>query len=235
MPMIEAHTVKAFDDDMDVLRASVAELGGWAERCVSDAVHALRRIDGTSAARAIACASRVKSLAREVEQRGICLIALRAPRADDLREVLTAMKVVDLVERIAAHGRSIAASVAALEGGRTMTAPPAMRSLSDLSTDAIRSALDAFSARDADALPGVCEASDRAETLYGTLLDDCLARMRQEPRAIGAAAAVLFAGRSLARTADQAAEIARAVHFSVTGDRRPDRRRPHADLLACGA
>jgi phosphate uptake regulator len=46
---------------------------------------------------------------------------------------------------------------------------------------------------------------------------------------------LLFAGRSLARIADQAAGIARAVHFSVTGDRRPGHRREHADLLACGA
>jgi phosphate transport system protein len=233
--MIEAHTVKAFDDDMDELRASVAELGGWAETCVGDAVYALQRVDGAVAARAIACAGRVKSLAREVEQRGIRLIALRAPRADDLREVLTAMKVVDLIERIAAHGRSIAASVAALEGGRTITAPPAMRNLAALSTEAIRNALDAFSARDADASPRAADASDEAETLYGGLLHECLAHMRQDPRSISAAAALLFAGRSLARTADQAAEIARAVHFSVTGNRRPDRRREHADLLACGA
>jgi phosphate transport system protein len=232
--MIEAHTVKAFDDDMDGLRASVAELGGWAETCVGDAVNAVQRVDGALAARALACHGRVRSLAREVEQRGICLIALRAPRADDLREVLTAMKVVDLVERIAAHGRSIAASVAALEG-RAVAPPPALRSLAALSTEAIRNALDAFSARDADASARAAEASDEAEMLYGSLLHDCLARMRQEPRSIGAAAALLFAGRSLARAADQAAEIARAVHFSVTGDRRPDRRREHADLLACGA
>ncbi|HZG08884.1 MAG TPA: PhoU domain-containing protein [Allosphingosinicella sp.] len=231
MPNSGAHTVTAFDDDLDALRGRVAALGGAAEAAVREAMEALFRLDPGLAAHALARARSVATGAEDVERRGICLIALRAPRADDLREVLAALKIVGLIERVAEHARGIAAAAAPV-GTRNIAPPPALGTLARLALDAVRAALDAFAARDASASEPVDAASHQAEELYGLLLEDALGRMRRDPRAIGAGTSLLLVARSLSRIADQAANIGRAVSFSVTGQPAAPVRREPADMLA---
>jgi phosphate transport system protein len=231
MPNTGAHTVKAFDDDLDALRGRVAALGGAAEAAVREAMEALLRLDGALAADALARARSVATNAEDVERRGICLIALRAPMADDLREVLAALKIVGLIERVAEHARSIAASANPADL-RTVAPPPALGTLARVSLDAVRAALDAFAGRDAAAFDLLYTASHEAEALYGQLLEEAFGAMRRDPRAIGAATSLLLVARSLSRIADQAANIARVVRFSVTGQQAAPARREPADMLA---
>src|SRR3546814_5239800 len=50
-----------------------------------------------------------------VERLAIRLIALRAPMADDLREVVAALKIATVVERIGDYAKNIAKRVPAIE------------------------------------------------------------------------------------------------------------------------
>src|SRR5688572_27977398 len=92
-----AHTLKAFDEDLEELRAEIAAVGGCAEAATRNAMAALLRQDPDLADEARARAAAIPGLAAAVERRGLCLIALRAPRADDLQEILSALKIVGLI------------------------------------------------------------------------------------------------------------------------------------------
>ena len=235
MPRSSAHTVKAFDDDLSELRASVAAVGGWAEAALREAMEALLRVDGEGAASAIDRAKIVRALAGDVERRAICLIALRAPRADDLREVLTCLKITGYVERIARHAKTIASLAPDIDVDRALDAPTTLGNLARLTLAALRDALDAFVAQDPWRGEGVSEASDRAEVLYGSLMQSCLAQMRRDSRTISSATHLLFVARSLARSADQAASIANAVHFGLTGTTSPASPREPVDVMELSA
>ena len=89
----EGHTLKAFDTDLDNLRAVIAEMGGLAEAAIGDAVGALTKRDAERAARVIRDDVKIDELELEVERQVVRLIALRAPMANDLREVLAALKI----------------------------------------------------------------------------------------------------------------------------------------------
>ena len=217
MPSTSAHTVKAFDEDLEDLRACVAQLGGAAENAVRAAMEALLRLDGAAADAALDRAAQIQAQAEAVERRGICLIALRAPLADDLREVLTALKIVGIVERIAAHARHVAAAVVELDAGRAIASPLALGRLARLTLEALHRSLDAFAARDPGAADGVCSAAGAAEGHYAELLQETLSQMRRDPQSVAGATSLLFVARSLLRIAAQAGDIARAVRFSVTG------------------
>jgi phosphate transport system protein len=235
MPASAAHTVKAFDQDLDELRASVAAVGGWAEAALREAMEGLIRMDREVAASALDRARIVRALADDVERRAVCLIALRAPRADDLREVLTCLKITGFVERIAAHAATIASTAAGFDASRAIDSPIALGNLARVALGALREALDTFVAQDPSGGASVSEAAHSAEALYGSLLQSCIAQMRRDPGSIASVTGLLFVSRSLARATDQAASIANAVHFGLTGAHAPDARREPVDLLAIGA
>src|ERR1700761_6518225 len=104
----EGHTLKVFDTDLDQLRALIAEMGGLAEVAIRDATEALTQHDAARAARVVRDDSRIDELEQEVERQVVRLIALRAPMADDLREVRAALKIAGVIERMGDYAKTIA-------------------------------------------------------------------------------------------------------------------------------
>lgn len=87
------HTVKAFDEDITRLRGLVAEMGGLAELSITEAMDALIGGNEELAEAVIARDKRIDQLEGEVDRLAIRVLALRAPMADDLREVIAALKI----------------------------------------------------------------------------------------------------------------------------------------------
>ncbi|HYG46663.1 MAG TPA: PhoU domain-containing protein [Allosphingosinicella sp.] len=228
------HTVKAFDEDLEQLRATVAELGGWAEAAIAAAIRALCRFEAEAAAEAVALDVRIGALGEEVERRGICLIALRAPMADDLREVVAALKISDLIQRSGGHARNIARRLPAVAAQRRVVMPATLTRLAATAVESLRCALDAFAARDPEAHGPIHAASGQAEAAYDSLYRSSMATMIADPEGSAAATNLLFAAQSLAQVAAHSAAIAGLVHFAATGERparaqlaAPDRIRAH--------
>ncbi len=94
------HTIKAFDAELDTLRGTICEMGGLAEAAIRDAMRALVRRDAEAAAEVVRRDKRIDALEAEIERQAVAIIALRAPMADDLREVVAALKIAGVVERI---------------------------------------------------------------------------------------------------------------------------------------
>jgi phosphate transport system protein len=218
---LSTHTVKAFDDDLEQLRATVAELGGWAEAAIAAAIRALCRFESEAADEAVALDRRIAALGEEVERRGICLIALRAPMADDLREVVASLKISDLVQRASGHARSIAKRLPQVANQPVVVMPAPLTRLAETALETLRGALNAFAGRDAGAESAIRAASEEAEAAYDSLYHSSMAAMVANPQGSASAANLLFAAQSLAKVAGHAAEIAKLVHFAATGRRPP--------------
>ena len=87
------HTVKAFDEDITRLRGLIAQMGGMAEVAVQRAMDALVKGDDTLAEQVIADDKKLDALESEVDKLAVRIIALRAPMADDLREVIGRLRL----------------------------------------------------------------------------------------------------------------------------------------------
>ena len=114
--MIE-HTVKSFEQEISQLRGLIAEMGGLAEVAIRDAVDcagAPRRRQGR--VRWSRTMRRMDALEVEVDRLAVRIIALRAPMADDLRDVIAALKISGVVERIGDYAKNIAKRVDEVEG-----------------------------------------------------------------------------------------------------------------------
>jgi phosphate transport system protein len=105
------HTISAFDDDMDEIRGLIAEMGARAESAVIAAMKALREHDTDAATTIRAQDKIIDALETEVERLVVRTIALRAPMADDLRELIAALKMSAVIERIGDYAKNIAKRV----------------------------------------------------------------------------------------------------------------------------
>lgn len=219
------HTVKAFDDDLSELRALVAEMGGRAEAALADAVEALVRRGLDSAARIVENDKRIDTLELEVERQAIRLIALRAPMADDLREVLAAMKIAGVIERMGDYAKNIAKRVPIItdiKGVEPVSILPAMaRSVADM----VHGVLDAYARRDAQGAIHVVESDRIVDDFYNSIFRALLTHMMENPHTITASTHLLFIAKNLERIGDHATNVAEMVYYAATGEQMTERTR----------
>ncbi len=222
--MATGHTVKAFDDDLNHLRAAICEMGGLAEAAIRESMEALVRRDSDAAAEIVARDQRIDELEAEVEKGVVSLIALRAPMADDLREVVAALKIAGAVERIGDYARNIAKRVPSLE--RSQIEPLSLLpEMGRIVSEMVQTVLDAFAARDPDKAVEVCERDRAVDDFYNSIFRALLTFMFENPHTITTATHLLFVAKNLERIGDHATNIAEMVYFAATGERLTDRKR----------
>src|SRR5262245_54144582 len=109
--MATGHKVSTFDDELDTLRGTICEMGGLAEQAIIEAMEALVRGDLEAAALVVERDHRIDGLEAEIERTAVQIIALRSPNPDELREVVAALKIAGVVERIGDYANNIAKRV----------------------------------------------------------------------------------------------------------------------------
>ena len=109
-----AHTVRSFDAEINQLRSLIGQMGGLAEAQIADAVSALLRRDADAAREVGARDAELDAMEAEAERLAVTIIAVRAPMADDLREIVAALKISAVIERIGDYGKNIAKRVPVL-------------------------------------------------------------------------------------------------------------------------
>ena len=226
------HTVKAFDDDLSELRAIISEMGGRAEAAIEMAMNALQRRDLESAQKVVAGDKRIDELEADVDRLVVRLIALRAPMADDLREVLAALKISGLVERIGDYAKNIAKRVPVIaEETRDIEAISLLPAMGRAVSGMVRDVLDAFAARDAKLAADVHDRDRTVDDFYNSLFRTLLTYMLENPHNITASTHLLFIAKNLERIGDHATNVAEMVYFAATGHQMAERARGE-DLLA---
>src|SRR3546814_566297 len=150
------HIVKAFDADIGRLRGLIAEMGGRAEAALSDAMTALVQKDLDLAAQVVKKDRKIDELEVEIEKLTVQTIALRAPMADDLREVVAALKIVGIIERIGDYAKNIAKRVPLITERSSIKPTALLPSMAQIAAEMVTDVLDAFAARDVDLAAAVC-------------------------------------------------------------------------------
>jgi len=228
------HTVKAFDDDLGQLRALVSEMGGRAETAITDALHALVRRDLDAAAHIVEDDKKIDAIEAEIERQVVRLIALRAPMADDLREVLAAMKIASVIERMGDYAKNIAKRVPILTEAKNIEPLSILPVMGRLVSEMVHNVLDAFAARDADAAVKVSESDKAVDDFYNSLFRTLLTYMLENPHNITASTHLLFIAKNLERIGDHATNVAEMVYFAATGHQMAERPRGEDPLLGAG-
>ena len=221
--MVAEHTVKAFDEDITRLRGLVAEMGGLAELSVTEAMDALVNGNEELAAGVITRDERIDQLEAEVDRLAVRVLALRAPMADDLREVITALKIAGVIERIGDYAKNIAKRVGHIEGRKRFEPLTLLPAMNELAADMVHDVLTAFAARDPVAAAEIVQRDAKVDAFYDSVFRNFVSYMVENPATISSVAQLMFVARNIERIGDHATNIAEMVHYAATGTYLPDR------------
>ena len=222
---MNTHTVKAFDNDIGELRGLISQMGGLAEDAIDKAMQALQRNDLALAEQVRVADKQIDVIEAKVERLAVRIIALRAPMAVDLREVVAALKIAGVVERIGDYAKNIAKRVPMIESEHRIEPISILPAMGRMASDMVRAALDAFAARDPEAAIRVVESDAALDDFYDSIFRTLVTYMVENPKTISQVAHLLFVAKNLERIGDHATNVAEMVYFAATGTQMTDRDR----------
>ena len=232
MATSSGHTIKAFDDDLDRLRALISEMGGLAEHGIRESLRCLVERDNDGARQVVEDDRKLDALEIETERRAVQLIALRAPTAGDLRDVVAALKISSVVERIGDYAKNIAKRVPLLDEIGDIEPLSLLPEMARIATEMVHDVLNAFVERDAAAALEVIERDKKVDDFYNGIFRTLLTYMMENPHNIGQSTHLLFVAKNVERVGDHATNIAEMVYYAATGDYLGDRPKGDDPLVA---
>jgi phosphate transport system protein len=222
------HIVKAYGEELDRLKAAAVAMGKLSSEQLEDAISAVERSDVDLAARVVEREPDADQMEHQIERLAIRLLALRQPMAIDLREILSALRIANELERICDYAEDLAKRLIALQ----TTGIEPVHSLINLGRFAITMVKDAMSAYEAENARQAQDVWDRDKTLdemYTGLFRELLTYMLEDVRRMSASTHMLFMARAIERVGDRATNIAEMVRYLVSGTP-VEEERPKADM-----
>ncbi|HKX32445.1 MAG TPA: phosphate signaling complex protein PhoU [Blastocatellia bacterium] len=196
------------EPELRQIRDRVMLIGGEVERAIERALQALSTHNLELAQQVVNDDDRIDALELELDQLGIRVLALKAPEARDLRFVVSASKIVTLLERLGDHASSIAR--AAIDLG---SQPPSFKVHPDLmymakaAREMLHDALDAFADQDAVAARTIIDRDDEIDLLYDRLFQEMLDQVAEHPSSAGQVTRLVLVAKHLEQIGDRAKDV----------------------------
>ena len=217
--MANDHTVKSYDEQLNLLSRKILEMGGLVEQQLAFSIEALAARDIEAAVRVIEHDDRVDDLEEEIDKHAIRLLATRQPMAIDLRHIAMAMKISNDLERIGDYAVNIAKRIERLVKVPPVQSQYAIPRMAQITQAMIKDVLDAYLERDAARAVTAWHRDDEVDAMYESLFRELSTYMLEDPRNITACINLLFIAKNLERTGDHITNIAEKIHYMVHGQR----------------
>jgi phosphate transport system protein len=216
--IVSDHTTKVFDTDLIKLTQKVAEMGGFAEKQIIDAMDSLARRDMALAHQVVANDAVIDDFQRQIEEKAVETIALRQPMAVDLRVLVGMLRIANDLERIGDLAKNIGKRTIAMGGEHSdRTLLRGLRHMTNLAATQLASVLDSFVDRSPSKALKVWQSDKEIDALYVSLFRELLTYTMEDPGSISMCIHLLFCAKNLERIGDHATNIAEAVHYMFEG------------------
>jgi len=224
-----AHIHRAFDADLERIRNLILEMGGLTEAQIQESAEVLLRRDNEGAAAVIERDKRIDELELEIDTEVVRVLALRQPIAQDLRMVITVMKIAGNLERIGDYARNNAKRAMAIAHAAPVgNAAGTLKRMARAVQDMLRDGLDAYVKGDLDLAADVRIRDEEVDQMYNGLFRELLTHMMEDPRHISPSMHLLFVAKNIERMGDHVTGIVEQVIFTITGEL-PEDDRPKGD------
>jgi phosphate transport system protein len=159
----------------------------------------------------------------DIDRLAIRILALRAPMANDLREVIASLKIAGVIERIGDYAKNIAKRVGHIEGRQRFEPLTLLPAMADIAAEMVHDVLTAYAARDYRVAAEIVQRDAKVDAFYDSIFRNLVSYMVENPTTISTAAQLLFVARNLERIGDHATNLAEQVYYAATGTYLPER------------
>lgn len=161
----------------------------------------------------------VKGLEVEIERKCYLRLTQRQPEANNLKKILTVLKITRDIERIGNQTELIIKRAEMLfqQDGLKLLRLADINSCSSLALGMACNSLEAFAKSDSNIAVQVIYQDSEVNEEYGLIIRNLIGHMLEDPRTISSALDFLFVAKAIERIGDHAKNIAKYVIFMVKG------------------
>lgn len=220
-------------NELENLNKHLLQLGAMAEQSVRRAGEALNSMNVKLAQDVIKIDHEIDKKEVELEEDCLKILALHQPVANDLRRVVSVLRITNDLERIGDLGVNIAERVIFLAQRPSVGIPFDFESMWTRALEMVRLSLDSFVLKDVEIAKKVCEMDDEIDSINRSVYDKVYAGIRSHSEHVEALIHYLSISRHLERVADYATNISEDVIYMIDGKivrHLPDGMTPNKDV-----
>lgn len=173
---------RRFHEELDLLQEVLLEMAGLVEKVIREAIGGVLARDGTVADAIRDADDRIDELEVDVDERVLELLALQQPMASDLRQIVTANKIANDLERMGDHAVNIANAAKRMSETTPLPSIRELVEMAEVVQGMVSDALDAYVTRNAAKARLVVMTDDRVDELRRSMYRILVTHMLEDPK-----------------------------------------------------
>ena len=202
---------RVFDPVLTDLRETLLRMASRSEAILEKSLRSVWERDAGLASEVKADDLEIDRLDVDIDDKVLKALALQAPVAGDLREVVAIKMIANDLERIGDLARNIAKSGSRLCEEPTLSIDPALQQLATDTQQLLRRSLDSFTTGDPDLARSVMDDDDRIDAEEEAVISSALEGIPESPETASETVDLIMIAKNLERVADHATNIAEDV------------------------
>ncbi len=209
------HPSSSFEQELSELKELILKMGVAVQAAIHQSIEALKNRDVKLAKEIIDRDNAVDQLELEADNRCINIIALRDPKAGDLRFITTGLRLAIDLERIGDLASDIAGRVIRL-GSEPLIKPLVdIPKMAQLCEESLKIVLDAFVKKDTSKISQVWKNENEVDRLRTQVHEELAGIMENDPKTVRQGIWLLLISRHLERISDHITNITEAEVYMV--------------------
>jgi phosphate transport system protein len=199
------------EEKLNDLRNQVMRMGGLAEEILDKAIRSLVERREELAAEVQEDDLEIDSLDVGIDETVLALLALEAPKAEDLRATIAMKMIATDLERVGDLARNIGKSAMRMARRPQVPIPPDLEQMGAQSQLLLRQALDAFTKADCEEAREVIRGDDAVDQIEDDFIRRMIDAIPEHPEITPQEIDFILVAKHLERVADHATNIAEDV------------------------
>ena len=203
---------------LEALKHHLLALSAMVEENVYEAVHAFEEGNAELAREVIEKDHEVDKREVDLEEECLKVLALHQPVANDLRFIVSVLKINSDLERIGDLSVNVAERAVYMSKVDRPEVPFKLYDMAEGARDMLRKSLDSLVSRDSALALKVCAMDDQVDAINREIYDHMKKVMVEHPDKLTQSLHIISASRHLERIADHATNIAEDVIYMIEGE-----------------
>jgi phosphate transport system protein len=216
--MTRDHTVRSYDQELNLLVSKISEMANLAEKQLIKAIEALITKDSRLAVDVIYSDAQANNLQNSIDRLTVRMLAMRQPMGSDLRHIISALKIAAELERIADYAANIAKHGMDLDHVSLERPVGLIIHMAELARHMLNDVIDAYREKDVGKAAAVWQRDEAINEVYADLLLQLRSYMKADSDNINTYTSLIFTARCCERIGDHIKNIAESVQFIARGE-----------------
>lgn len=214
---MDKHIVSNYDNDLELLKNMIIEMGVMLEKQVFLAVEIIKVSNDEISKSIIETEKKINLSEKKIREYATNTLSKRQPLADDLRKILVSIQLSGTLERIGDHAANISTRVSKAKTVPSTYTTDSIYRLGQSVIKILSQALSSYDESSESLAKSIAVQDKEIDLLYETCFREHIILMMEQNNNIGYCVQMLFIAKELERIGDLSKNIGEEVLYSVRG------------------